>query len=106
MDFKKQLFAKLTEPYYCPYTGGELHEIGSHVDHKAPNTFQELVERFIQEYAIDVDSVQIAGDVEDNTYQNTLIDDNLRQKWIDFHNAHAELQIISPTANLSITRTR
>ena len=106
MEFKKQFFAKRTEPYYCPYTGEELHEIGSHVDHKAPNTFQELVEKFIREYAIDVDCIQIGGDVEDNTYQNTLVDDGLRQKWIDFHNAHAELQIISRTANLSITRTR
>ena len=101
MTFKSDFFANQTGPYFCPYTGEPLEFIGSHVDHKAPHTFQKLVQDFIKTYAIDLETVEIAGDYEDNVYQNTLVDEELNRLWIEFHNDRAELQIVSQRANLS-----
>ena len=105
-EFKKNFFDSLTSPAYCPYTRERLEFVGSHVDHKVPLTFERLVDDFVQANGIDIDQISVAGDVEDNTYQNTLVDQELKERWISYHNQRAVLQVVSRRANLSILRTR
>jgi hypothetical protein len=100
MQFKRDHFDKYPESS-CPITGERLDFVGSHVDHIFPQTFQELVEQFIKSNNIDVEKVEIIGDREDNNFKDKLVDEILREKWIEFHNTHATLQIVSRTANLS-----
>lgn len=106
IEFKNNYFDNpLNAPYRCPYTGEKLAFVGSHVDHKSPNTFKELASRFIREYKIDIRDIELSGSYEDNTYQDRLVDKCLEQTWVDFHNRYADLQVVSRTANLSILRS-
>ncbi len=58
--YKQAFFNDLNgEIYTCPYTNEPLKFIGSHVDHKAPNTFQQLVKDFVKENTIDISHVQV-----------------------------------------------
>jgi hypothetical protein len=91
-------------PVYCPCTGERLQYLGSHVDHKSPKTFNKLVSDFVDEYGIDVSGVVINGAGIDNNYRDTLADEELEASWIEFHRAHADLQVVSEKANLSILR--
>jgi hypothetical protein len=105
--FKRKFFDHLgDETYYCPYTNEPLNFIGSHVDHRAPHTFEKIVEGFISENAIDVSRVKINGSEEDNAFQDTFADKDLERLWVDYHRRHADLQIVSPKANLSLLRTK
>ena len=105
-EYKRKFFNGLNgEIYTCPYTNEPLNFIGSHVDHKAPDTFQHLVKDFVKENVIDISHVQIISAAGDNLLQDTFKDKKLEQAWIDFHNSRAKLQIISKEANLSFTKT-
>lgn len=103
-EFKQAHFNSSGGVARCPYTGETLKYVGSHVDHVAPDTFQSLVDRFISENGIDVQSVQLDGNATDNTYQDTFCDKDLERVWIDFHWENARLQVVSKTANLSILK--
>lgn len=105
-EYKRKFFDGLNgEVYLCPYTNQPLHFIGSHVDHKAPNTFQQIVRSFLKEYAIDVSKVKINSGALDNKYQDTFGDVDLERLWIEYHNSHAVFQVISGKANLSLPKT-
>jgi hypothetical protein len=106
INFKKSYFDNLSTTAYCPFTQEKLDFVGSHVDHVAPNTFEKIAGDFAAAYHIDIDQVEIAGDIEDNTYQNTLIDQVLLEKWVAYHNGNAVLQVVSRRANLSHLRIR
>jgi len=99
--FKLWFFTKNSQ-YRCPFTGESLSLRYSHVDHVVP--FALLVARFIQESAIHVATVAIAGKAEDNTCLDRFVDDDLESAWRAFHDRHAELRVVSPTANLSLLR--
>lgn len=101
MAFKQRFFDDLVGPALCPYTGERLSFVGSHVDHVPPETFKSLLADFIRCYSIDVESVQIDGSGIDGAIQDTIADVQLNKLWIDYHNACANLRVISRTANLS-----
>lgn len=104
-DFKKNFFNNLEgSAYFCPYTNEQLYFIGSHVHHKQPNTFEQLVKDFINENNVDISQVKINSGAMDNKFQDTFIEKEFEQLWIDYHNNHAELQIVSKTANLTILK--
>jgi len=104
-EYKRQFFDKLNgETYFCPFTHQPLSFIGSHVDHKAPNTFQQIVKSFLKEYAIDVSKVKINSSALDNKYQDTFDDVDLERLWIEYHNSHAVFRVISRKANLSLPK--
>jgi len=103
--FKAEFFnSHRFETPRCPYTGEPLKFVGSHVDHKAPRTFQWLTEAFINLHSIPVDDIKINGKAVDNTYQDTFDDQGLERLWVEFHKRNAELQVVSAKANLSILR--
>lgn len=103
-EFKRRAFLAARGPLLCPYTGERLDFSNSHVDHQAPATFQALVESFVSESSLDISAVTINGKAQDNTYQDTFDDKELEQRWIEYHNANASLQLVSRLANLSILK--
>lgn len=105
--FKKEFFSSNAdnEPYYCPYTHEEIYYLNSHVHHKFPKTFTRLVHDFIDQYKIDVSQIPIITGSVDNSYQDLFEDKVFERLWVDYHNNHAELQIVSSKANLSFPKT-
>lgn len=105
-EFKENFFDQLPgKKSICPFTGELISLTNSHVDHKAPLTFQKIVNLFLDEYKIDPKKIKINGKGEDGIVQSTFSDKKLEQKWIEYHNKVAQLQIVSRKANLSILKT-
>jgi len=105
MAFKQRYFDAL--PWgvgVCPDTGEPISYTHCHVDHKAPNTFDVLFARFIDMEGLDTNAIQVYGAGIDDTYQDRLTDTALEQRWRDFHNANAVLEVVSATANLSLRK--
>lgn len=88
----------------CPDTGQPITFKTCHVDHKAPDTFDVLVDRFMQNEKLSADDVQVSASGIDDTYQDRLVDLELEQRWRDFHAAHASLEVVSAAANLSMRK--
>lgn len=105
MQFKCDFFeGKPGRITTCEYTGEIITIANSHVDHKPPTTFEKLFTDFIEQFHVDVESVALIGPSHDNVLQDELVDDELKQAWIQYHNEHAVLRVISATANLSYVR--
>jgi hypothetical protein len=105
MAFKQRYFDGLPGRVgACPDTGEPITYTSCHVDHKAPNTFDVLFARFIDSERLNVDDVQVYGASIDDTYQDRLVDLALEQRWREFHNATAVLEVVSVTANLSLRK--
>ncbi|MCC6500922.1 MAG: DCL family protein [Anaerolineales bacterium] len=104
-EYKRKFFDDLNgKTYFCPYTNQPLNFKGSHVDHKAPNTFQQIVITFLKKYAIDISNVKINSSAIDNKHQDTFSDSDLEQLWVEYHNSQAVFQIISRKANLGLPK--
>lgn len=105
LEFKRRFFDGLPDGVgVCPDTGEPVTFSACHVDHKAPNTFDALMLRFIEAEGLDANHIQVFGAGIDNTYQDRLVDLALEQRWRDFHNTYAVLEVVSATANLSLRR--
>lgn len=87
----------------CPVTGELITVKASHVDHMAPMTFLALVDRFLQESGIDLETVRLEG-IEDQETDDRFADQSLADRWAEFHRQHARLRLVSRRANLSILR--
>lgn len=106
INLKNKFFEELDgQIAFCPITGEVIRLTNCHVDHKAPKTFNNIVSSFIVDKQIDVNTVKIHGKGEDGAIQDTFENKELEKIWIDYHNANAELQIVSRRANLSILKT-
>lgn len=105
MAFKQRHFDALPGRVgVCPDTGEPITYTSCHVDHKAPNTFDVLFANFIEREHLDVNAIQVYGAGIDDTYQDRLADVALEQRWRDFHNTNAVLEVVSVTANLSLRK--
>jgi hypothetical protein len=94
LEFKVNAF-KINKYYTCPFTGEILTINNCHVDHEIK--FDKLFNDFFN--TIDVDNLEIINNGSSNKFFKNR---QLAQQWIDFHNAHAILRVVSPFANLSI----
>ena len=104
MSFKVKAFdASLSGWLLCPDTYELLRPATAHVDHRAPKTFDALVQMFLAHEGLGFDDILVTP-TEDNTYQNYLVDADLRQRWISYHRDNAELEIVSSRANLSVRK--
>ena len=86
--------------FICSVTGERVPAGKAHVDHVPPDTFTALIKRFVAERGIDVRSVELPGtpDEEIGRQFPTL---EMEADWVAFHREHANLRVISATANLS-----
>lgn len=100
IDFKQRYLMETVDPV-CPYTGEALTFDNAHVDHQPPNTFDTLLQQFISLHGIDIHAVAIGGHMQDNVTNMWFEDMEVAGDWVVFHNANANLRVISKTANLS-----
>lgn len=101
MEFKQAFFEEQGGQAICPLTGETIRFVGSHVDHVAPKTFERLFDAFLSHHGLDVNQIALKDELVDNKYVDQLEDYDLAELWIDFHNQHAELRVISALGNLS-----
>ncbi len=103
--FKRNFFSGLNDSHsLCTITGERIAIDNSHVDHAYPYTFDWIVTEFIKLYKIDIGNIDLGGIGEDAVMRYSIKDLNLREGFIQFHNAHAVLRVISKTANLGIVK--
>jgi hypothetical protein len=103
-QFKLDFFADRSEEI-CPLTG-EIMSLrhNSHVDHVFPNTFDRIFQEFIKRYQVDVADIELLTS-EDGRVRNEIVDKELEQKFVDFHNELAKLRIVSKKGNLSVAKS-
>jgi len=102
IEFKRKQFS-LVGTAKCPITGAVLTPHNCHVDHKQPNTFLSLVTRWIAAEAIQLGDIRISDSV-DNQFVSVMADPAQNDSWRLFHRRNAVLRIISPKANLSMSK--
>lgn len=101
IDFKKDFFARFGESSTCPITGETMtSRHNSHVDHSYPNSFNQIIQDFIEAKALDVDKIELLTS-RDGRIGSKMMDKTLEQQFVEFHNQRAKLRIISKLANLS-----
>jgi hypothetical protein len=67
------------------------------VDHRQPNTFSVIVDRFIELYGIDLSIVEYIETI-DNVY--LFKDDNLTKKFRQYHKEKANLRLVRKDKNI------
>lgn len=100
LAYKQAAFAT-TDVVICPDTGERLVFATAHADHRAPLTFERLVELFLAAEGLVFDDIEVIPST-DLTYRDELADPALVARWVAFHQSHAQLEIVSATANLSL----
>lgn len=99
VTYQRGMFA-LGIPIVCPYTGEQLSASNCHVDHSPPDTFMNLVSRWMKQIDIQYSNIRIV-DNSDNQWVRAMADESLSSLWQQFHISNCTLRIISPIANLS-----
>lgn len=98
--FRNAAFDAAGGQLFCPINFTALKPHTAHVDHIPPHTFDALVQQFLQNEQLDVNSVEFTGR-QDNEMQKGFADLTLQTRWRDFHRARARLRVVSQRANLS-----
>ncbi len=81
----------------CQETGELFKWEELNIDHRQPNTFSVIVDRFIEVNKIDVEKVKyrsVSGGLDE------FSDDELREKFTKYHKEKANLRIVSKNLNL------
>lgn len=84
----------------CAITGELIASDAAHVDHRPPDHFIVLVERFLAVHGLTIDAVKVEP-TKDGVTSRELTDPVLARAWCTFHREHAVLQIVGKRANLS-----
>jgi hypothetical protein len=87
----------------CPISGSTITRDTCDVDHKAPQTFQSLVEGWLLSNALaaaDVEIVPSPNYQEPDRFEDVFLAEN----WREYHRINAVLRVVHPTANRSILR--
>jgi len=87
----------------CPLTGLNMSFEDSHVHHTGAYDFSSIMEAFINQEGIDVNTVEFIGE-RDNVIGDYFKDQELERRFVDFHNSLAELQVVSKEGNQSAAR--
>lgn len=81
----------------CQETGKLSFWVELNVDHRQPNTFSVIVDRFIELHRIDLSSVEYIETM-DNIY--SFKDDELSEKFRKYHKEKANLRLVRKDKNL------
>ena len=101
---KKKEFFRERAMAVCPYTGITISMESCHADHRHPMTFQHIMGSFIRERGIVVENARLKGDMVDGAISDVFDDIRLEMDWVNYHNAQADIQIVSMEANIGILR--
>lgn len=82
----------------CPITKEEITFDEAHVDHKEPSTFSSIVHSFIKENNFDLGSVEY---MTEGKYGNEFKNNELTEKFRNWHRKTAKIRIIKDKANLA-----
>ncbi len=85
----------------CPYTGETIHGGNCAVDHTPPDTFDKLLFDFSFEELINPLDITVASI---NGVVAEFESAGLAKAWEDFHEANANLRLISKTGNLQLPK--
>jgi hypothetical protein len=96
---KNRFFAEAESPT-CAITGQPITYETADVDHAPPYTFARIVAGFIALHDINADDTALVDD--SNVAMPTLADPVMRDRFVQFHNNHAKLRVISIRANQRI----
>jgi len=94
---------ELSSTIICPYTGEELHQGNSAVDHINPKSFDKLLFDFCKTYKINPLTVEVSSI---NGVVAKYADENLEEQWNKYHDTNAELRVISKTGNLQLPKEK
>ena len=67
------------------------------VDHRQPNTFSVIIDRFIELNKINIDKIEY---IKIDGGPNELADNELKRKFIEYHKQKANLRIVRKDKNL------
>jgi hypothetical protein len=81
----------------CQETGIYIKMEEAHVDHRQPNTFSVIIDRFIEVNSIDIVNIQYDSI---GQYGRQFIDDELANKFREYHKNKATLRIVTKDLNL------
>lgn len=87
----------------CPITGEVLTEANTHVDHAPPFTFEAIVQQFVVDEKININGADIP---KSDGFVTKFGDSELARKFREYHNARANLRLVSKTANLSTLKRK
>jgi hypothetical protein len=68
------------------------------IDHRQPNTFSVIVDRFIELYKIDIQNIKYTEKIE---CINKFEDENIKKKFREYHKEKATLRIVKKNLNSS-----
>ena len=99
IDFRDGVFGN-EETVFCPILNISITKHESHVDHYGIS-FIKIVRMFVELENVDFKKIKFIHEI-----GVTFNDLNLKNKWIDFHNSHAQLRVISAIANQKLPKDK
>lgn len=102
--FRDRYFASSPEGV-CPLRGVPIRPDSYHVDHAPPGKFITLAFAWLDQLGMALGDVAITPPG-DNQIVARMTDEGQMASWARFHQAHASLRMLSPTANLSDANRR
>lgn len=85
----------------CAITGEKITEEESHLDHMKPLTFQVIVTTFIKANNIIIDR-NMLSDSHDGQFQTTFVNQEIKERFRNYHNGVAVLRVIRKGVNLQL----
>jgi hypothetical protein len=105
IEFRTRFFREW--PYrHCPATQESLTPETADVDHRSPKTFDAIIRGFLQESGMDVESVPLTDGRADNAVTTYFSDPAVEDAFQRYHRAHADLQMVSRSANRGYLRRK
>lgn len=98
---KMQVFRRGDEVFTCPITGEPMTWETAHVDHIPPRTFARLLETYMDRQGLtfdDIDLDEAPGGI------GKALPHALAADWAAWHQAVAQLRVISADANVRLVR--
>lgn len=102
IDFREEAF-KDNNKIICPLSGEVLTKYHCHIDHIYPDTFENIVKNFIEEYNLNIDSVKVEP-TKDGEIETKFKYNNISELFYNYHMEKAKLRVISKQANLRISK--
>ncbi len=88
----------------CEVSGERIAIYESHLDHKKPLTFQVLVNTFIAANDLKI-TEEMLSTSQDAQFETEFVDQNIKNRFKEYHHKMAQLRILKPKANLSLGGT-
>lgn len=99
----RQRYFDLPGPHTCDLSGHPLTPANSDVDHRAPDTFETIANKWMVATGLNYEDLEI--DYKKGYEESSsLADSFLERDWCDFHHHHARLRVIHRDAHRTLRR--